>query len=236
MMGIVIRRESSLGVSEVNQGVNLMEFFKSNILAELGDVNHTVRPVVKAAAIKFVCTFRNQFTTDDLVLLLPVLISHLNSPVVVVHTFSAYAIERILTAKQDLPDRKSPRKMGSNNLKPFLEPLFNGLFAIIDNEANNENEYAMKCIMRSLVSAGQEVVPVTEIVIAKLTSILGRIAKNPRNPQFNHYLFESIAVLIGSVALPTLMRLHHLNLSSSNHLMRFCRWILLSSHRMFFRS
>merc|ERR1712232_351492 len=54
----------------------------------------------------------------------------------------------------------------------------------------------MKCVMRALCVAEDDVLPATEHLIAKLTSALSRVAKNPRNPQYNHYLFESIAVLI----------------------------------------
>jgi len=36
-------------------------------------------------------------------------------------------------------------------------------------------------------------------VLEKLTAALAQVAKNPKNPQYNHFLFESIAVLIRSV-------------------------------------
>jgi len=202
MMGIAIKKESSRGVSEVNASVNILDFFQSQILPELQDPNHGARPVVKATSIKFVASFRNQFTREDLVQIMPLLIQHLASPVVVVHTFAAYAIERILFTKEVATGTgmtmKRP-KITAVELKPFLQPLFNGLFAIIDNTRWNENDYVMKCVMRSLSSAGEDVLPVVQIVITKLTEALGRIAANPRNPQFNHYLFESIAVLVSSV-------------------------------------
>lgn len=200
MMGIAIRRESRQGVSEVNDAVNLLDFFQANILPELQNLNHASRPVVKATAIKFVCTFRNQFSRENLVQLLPLLISHLGSSVVVVHTFAAYAIERILVCKEDVAGAGARRpKLGAQEILPLLEPLFSGLFSIIDNAEQNENDYAMKCVMRSLATAKGGIIPVTQVVITKLTAALGRIAKNPRNPQYNHYLFESIAVLVRSV-------------------------------------
>jgi exportin-2 (importin alpha re-exporter) len=198
MMGIAIRRESTQGVSEINEAVNVMDFFQTQILPELQDTNHASRPVLKATSIKFVSVFRNQFTRENLVQLMPLLIHHLGSPIVVVHTFAAYTIERILLAKEVVGTTKQP-KIASADFKPFLEPLFGALFVIIDNEEWNENDYVMKCVTRSLSKAGEGVIPVTQIVITKLTTALGRVAKNPRNPQFNHYLFESIAVLVGSV-------------------------------------
>jgi exportin-2 (importin alpha re-exporter) len=199
MMGIAVKRESSRGVSEINGAVNVLEFFQGHILPELQDPNHSSRPVVKATSIKFASTFRNQFTRENLVQLLPLLISHLGSPIVVVHTFAAYAIERIMYCKEEDASGARHSKLGAHDLKPVLEPLFNGLFSIVDDVQQNENDYVMKCVMRSLASAREDVIPVTQIVITKLTAALGRIAKNPRNPQYNHYLFESIAVLVRSV-------------------------------------
>jgi len=195
MMGIAIRRESSLGVSEVNDAVNVMDFFQKQILPELQDSNHASRPVVKAASIKFVSVFRNQFSRENLVQLMPTLIAHLGSPIIVVHTFAAYAIERILFTKEEVGGHKRPKITGAE-LKPFMESLFTALFAIVDNEEQNENDYVMKCVMRALSTAGEDIIAVTQIVLTKLTAALGRVAKNPRNPHFNHYLFESIAILV----------------------------------------
>lgn len=194
MMGIAIKKESSLGVSEVTPGVNVMDFFQTQILPELQDTDHSSRPVLKASSLKFVSVFRKQFTGENLVQLMPLLIGHLGSPVVVVHTFAAFAIERIL-----MDGASGVPKIASADLQPFVEPLFVALFAIVDNQEHNENDYVMKCIMRALIRVGEDIIPVTQIVITKLTAALGRVAKNPRNPLFNHYLFESIAVLVRSV-------------------------------------
>ena len=199
MLGISIRKESSVGVSETNEAVNIMDFFNTHILPELQDTNHASRPVVKASALKFVTTFRNQFSKQELVQLFPMLIFHLGSPIVVVHTFSAFAIERILVTKEEIPGGGKQAKFSNAELKPFLEPLFTSLFGIVDNTDLNENDYVMKCVMRALSVAVSDVVPITQTLIEKLTAALGRVAKNPRNPQFNHFLFESIAVLVRSV-------------------------------------
>ena len=200
MMGIAINKESSLGVSEVTPGVNILDFFQSQILPELQDNNHANRPVLKATALKFVSVFRKQFSREDLVQLLPLLIMHLASPVVVVHTFAAYSIERLLFTKDEVAGGgPSVYKIPGSDIRPFVEPLFTALFAVVDNLEHNENDYVMKCVMRALIRVGEDIVPVTEIVLVKLTAALGRVATNPRNPQFNHYLFESIAVLVRSV-------------------------------------
>lgn len=203
MMGISIVRDSPLsGVTEVSKGVNLLDFFQNHVLPELRDGNHQSRPVVKATSLKFVSKFRNQFTTEQLVQLIPIVVTHLSSPVVVVHTFAAYTLERMFFTKE-FPESLtvSKPKLQSAAIREFLDPIFAGLFSIVESAEHNENEYGMKCVMRALATAGQDVVPVTELVMNKLTAVLIRVAPNPRNPQFNHYLFESIAVLVKNVCL-----------------------------------
>ena len=47
--------------------------------------------------------------------------------------------------------------------------------------------------------AKDDLMDVVQVVLEKLTAALARVAKNPKNPQYNHFLFESIAVLIRAV-------------------------------------
>jgi exportin-2 (importin alpha re-exporter) len=171
-----------------------MDFFTAHIIPELQDNNHSATPMLKSTSLKFVSTFRNQFSKQQLIALMHIIVLHLASPVVVVHTYAAFTIERILTTK----DGNVPR-FGSVELRPFLEMVFNSLFDIIGNISNNENEHVMKCVMRILMVANEDVVPATQVVLSRLTDSLTRVAKNPRNPRYNHWLFESIAVLIRSV-------------------------------------
>ena len=88
----------------------------------------------------------------------------------------------------------SQPKFPRAELQPFLQNLLTALFAVMDNTANPENEYVMKAVMHVLSVAETDVIPVTAIVLEKLTGALGRVCANPRNPRFNHFLFESIAV------------------------------------------
>ena len=200
MLGVAVRAESAqFGVSQINDGVNVMDFFSKHVYSELQETDMSVRPMVKATCIKFVTTFRQQFGKEQIVGLMPLLIAHLGSGDVVVHTYAAAAIEKILTAKVDGPGGVKVTKITGSDLKPFLGGLFTALFGIVDNEDLNENEYVMKCIMRTLNVARDDLMDVVQVVLEKLTDALGRVAKNPKNPQYNHFLFESIAVLIRAV-------------------------------------
>ena len=210
MLGIVIRKQSSWGVSELNQNVNLMEFFSNHILPELKDNDHSRRPMVKAASLNFVCTFRNQFSTAQYNELLPCLISHLGSPFVVVHSLAANTIEQILRNKEKDASGRSIDKITQATIQPFLQDLFTGLFKIVDDQILNENEYVMKCIMTTLDKAGTNIIPVTGIVFEKLSTALERVCKNPRNPGFNHNLFESIAILVKSICSTDVSQINQL--------------------------
>lgn len=210
MLGIVIRKHSSRGVSELNHNVNLMEFFSNHILPELQDKDQSNRPMVKAASLNFVCTFRNQFSSQQYNELLPFLIFHLSSPFVSVHSLAANTIEQILRSKETDASGRSCDKITQATIQPFLQNLFQGLFHIVDNAILNENEYVMKCIMTTLDKAGENVIPVTSIVFEKLSASLERVCKNPRNPGFNHNLFESIAILVKSICSKDVSQIHQL--------------------------
>lgn len=61
--------------------------------------------------------------------------------------------------------------------------------------------------MRVIVTARQALAPNYVAVLGHLTKILGEISKNPSNPKFNHFTFESISALIRcdlSALLPVL--------------------------------
>jgi exportin-2 (importin alpha re-exporter) len=52
-----------------------------------------------------------------------------------------------------------------------------------------------------IITARQTLTPVYEAVLTRLVNILGEISKNPSNPKFNQYCFESVSALIRLVGL-----------------------------------
>jgi exportin-2 (importin alpha re-exporter) len=194
------------GVTQFNAEVPLHPFYMSEILPELNaaqGVNHL--PLVRAGTIKFVSTFRNQLATmvdaAHFGSLFQLLAKHLAAESHVVHTYAAQAIERFLHMKAPgaAPAAAgAPRALffGKEQLKPYLQEVFTSLFDLVDRLLPTENEYVMKAIMRVINVAGSDLVPHAEMVIGRLSAILGRIAANPTNPSFSHFLFESIAALV----------------------------------------
>ncbi|GFY96210.1 cellular apoptosis susceptibility protein, putative / importin-alpha re-exporter [Actinidia rufa] len=82
----------------------------------------------------------------------------------------------------------------SNVVHSYAASCIEKLFALGKSESE-ENPYIMKCIMRVLGVADISC-EVALPCITGLTSVLNKVCENPRNPVFNHYLFEAVAILI----------------------------------------
>ncbi|CAM9984081.1 unnamed protein product, partial [Choristocarpus tenellus] len=128
------------------------------------DVN--ARPIVRADCLKFVYTFRNQFTVEHLSALMPLLITHLGSEHAVVQTYAAMTIERFLVVKDKREGQRPVNRFGKDRLAPFLEPLFAALFKVPWYDGENDN--MMKAVMRALDTAQELVVPVTQVTLSLL--------------------------------------------------------------------
>lgn len=196
VVAVAVRTESrARGVTALSRDVDVVDFFGAHVRPELlPTAQQNQHPVILADCIQFTSTFRNQLVTvvPDLV---PLLAHHARSKVKVVHTYAAAALERLLATG----------KIPKNLLEPHLIQIFESLFTVLEPggaSANNndwENEYAMRTVMRLLMMAEGSITPVAQIVTDKLMAALSRVCANPRNPRFNHYLFESLAVLVRAV-------------------------------------
>lgn len=89
------------GVTSVNVLVDIVDFFGKNVYADLQAAPGSVNPILTVDAIKYLYTFRNQLTKEQLVSVLPLLVQHLNSTNQVIYTYAAITIERILFIKNE---------------------------------------------------------------------------------------------------------------------------------------
>lgn len=200
IFAIAVKSSSAIiGAGELNSLVNIQDIFNSHILPEVQDRDVNSRPIVKADATKMICVFRTHLPQDYLLNLLPHIVRLLGSKHVVIQTYAALCIERFLSVKDRNTAGQSVNRITKDHVVPHLQSLMSGLFSVLENPDLPENDYVMKCIMRVLSLIGSDVVPITGLVLAPLTSTLERVCNNPSNPHFNHYLFECLAVLIKSV-------------------------------------
>ena len=83
---------------------------------------------------------------------------------------------------------QAPALVLASDLAPFAEPLLQGLFGAFELQASSENEYVMKCVMRSFSTLQENVIPYLATLLPVLTQKMQLAAKNPSKPHYNHYL------------------------------------------------
>lgn len=179
------------GTSFSTDLVDVESFFGSVIVPELKSQDVNVFPMLKAGALKFFTMFRNQISKPMALALLPDVVRFLNAEANVVHSYAASCIEKLLLVR----DEGARPRYTSADISPFLLVLMTNVFSALQKPESEENQYVMKCIMRVLGVAeiSREVaIP----CINGLAAVLKIVCENPKNPVFNHYLFESVAVLI----------------------------------------
>lgn len=184
-------RTAAAGATSTNELVNLQEFYAAHVAPELAAPDVEARPVVKADCLRFATTFRSQLPREVALDLFPKAAALLASTHNVVHSYAAVLVERLLAQRIDGAPAFTPEQLG-----PFLQPLLERLFAALRLPESGENEYVMRAVMRLVAFVGNAIAPVAAPALQQLCDILLAVARNPTQPGFNHYLFESIAALV----------------------------------------
>lgn len=181
-----------LGVTKTSDLVNVVEFFTNHIVPDLQAPNVDDNPVLKADALKYVMVFRSQLPRNLLLGCLPPAVSFLRAKSQVVHSYAACCIEKILTHQNP----GSGHVIVQADIVPLGNALLVNLFDAFTLPGSQENEYIMKALMRTLWLLQGEVVCHVGIIISNLKEKLLAVSKNPSKPNFNHYLFECICIMI----------------------------------------
>lgn len=196
---VALATKKAAGTSVSTDIVDVESFFSNVIVSELQ--SHVQESededekkgslMLKAGSLKFLTLFRNQIPKHAAMSLIPEVAKFLLVEANVVHSYAASCIEKLLLVKEE---GGRPRYT-SSDIAPFVLKLMENLFTALRFEESQENPYVMKCILRVLGvadSSGEVAGP----SITGLTSILNEVCKNPKNPVFNHYLFEAVACLV----------------------------------------
>lgn len=197
---------TNVGVTATNLLLDVVQFFATNIAPDL--VNSDVHPILKVDAIKFIYVFRNQLTKVQLLEAFPLLSSHFQNDNYVVYTYTAVTIEKILSIRN--PENHQLLLINKSDLSSDVaKGLLMNLFGLILAKSSTpeklaENEFLMKCIMRILLTSEDFMMESSQDLLVQLVKITEAISRNPSNPKFNHYTFESIAILIKFNAKPPL--------------------------------
>jgi len=177
--------------------LNVVEFFSKHVMSDLENTNNSsVIPILQVDAIKYLCNFRNQLSKDQLLQVFPLLLQHLSSPNHVVYTYSAICIDKVLSMKGK---GKTPM-FNPADIQPYAENLLINLFKLLQTnmspEKLAENDYLMKAVLRIILTARSDILPFASPIATELNKFVEITCKNPSNPRFTHYLFESIASLV----------------------------------------
>lgn len=122
----------SVGVTSVNPLLNIADFFNTHVLPDLKSSGQT-HPLLLLEAIKFVTNYRNQLSKNDLIQSIPLLLCHLESNSFIIHTFSAIAIEKVLSIKRNGQDLFS-----SADISAVIGKLSLNILALIFNQKTVE--------------------------------------------------------------------------------------------------
>ncbi|KAF7976444.1 hypothetical protein HWV62_6681 [Athelia sp. TMB] len=183
------------GVTSTNSLVDVVKFFSDHVFEDLQAAAGTVEPILQVDAIRYLYTFRNQLTKEQLLSVLPLLVRHLGSENYVCYTYAAITIDRVLFIKKN-----NKLLFTQTDIHEIAPALLDAILSKIESagtpEKVAENDHLMKCAMRVIVTARQTLTPGYERTLARLVGILGVISKNPSNPHFDQYIFESIAALM----------------------------------------
>lgn len=200
---------TNAGVTSTNVLVDVVKFFSENIAHDLVQNDNSIHAILKADAIKYILTFRNQLTKAQLLDTFPLLIQHLKSSNPVVYTYSAITIEKLLSMSSFSDTTHAP-VFNKEDVQPFVHTLVTNLFELILSgnsshpEKLAENEFLVKCLMKVLNTAEDKLdgtssendTKFRSTIITQLLKIIEITSKNPSNPKFSHYVFESLGLLL----------------------------------------
>ena len=182
-------------VGRLTDLVNVPEFYGKHVMPELqvasGQTPSSQLPtpvaVLKASAIKFVSTFRQHIPLSEFPTLFGLFAGWVDNNNVVLFSYAAHAIERLLSDNRVNPDMID-RDLAGRLLQPLCIRL---------SKTSIPNEFLTRAIAGvAKVCTSAALDPYVGDVVMCLHSYLAEYFKAPSNAQFTHYLFESIAWLI----------------------------------------
>lgn len=184
-------RTAAAGATSTNALVNLQDFYAAHVAPELAAPDVNARRVIKADCLRFATIFRSQLPHAAALDLFPRSVALLASSHNVVHSYAAVLVDRLLTMRAN-----GAQAFTTTELAPHLQPLLERLFGALALPDSGENEYVMRAVMRVIAFVGAVIAPVALPALKQLADVLLAVARNPTQPGFNHYLFESVAALV----------------------------------------
>lgn len=189
----------SSGATSVNEFMQITTVFAEQVLPELqGDSAH---PILIVDALKYLMLFRSQLSKEQLLQVIPLVVRQLeNTTDYVVCTYASFCLERILALRN--PDDPLKHLLLPEDISTLVGPCLRALLVRFDQLLQEptklaENDYLMRSVMRLVISSGSAlIVPLANELLPRLLTMVEVTSKNPSNPKFNHYLFETVGVFV----------------------------------------
>ncbi|OSX75028.1 hypothetical protein BU14_0258s0033 [Porphyra umbilicalis] len=223
------------GATETSALVDVADFYAAHVAPELTTAAAAVaaaggaaggaaaaalpHPILVADALKFALTFRNQLPPPAVRPLVDAATALLGAPDVVVQSYAAATIERLLSVRDRVPvaaaaavgatngvgappapppgPTRSVGRVTKAEVATWLPTLLPALLSVLtattraDASATTENVYVAKALLRTLSTAREAVPPAAvQAALSTLVRVIGVVAANPANPAFNHYVFD----------------------------------------------
>ena len=220
----VKKKTNARGATEINELVDVTDFFNAHIKSELCENAKSSHPVVRADCLKFLTVFRGFVPREAELQMLPHLAASLVDSSNVVHSYAANCLEKMMTCRdysqlqQQQQQQNStiaasaPVKFTPNDFAPFANDILQNCFNGFELQDSGENEFIAKLIAKTLRYVGggggggggsaSTKLLANEVVFAcceKLCKRLDEAANNPRNPTYNHFLFEATTACVQCV-------------------------------------
>lgn len=192
IMNVIIAKTTLLqrGVTEIIDGFDLSSFINSFILPALNSAHQ----ILQADAIKFLVDYRNVMEPQIIVAIFPLIISMLVDQDNCTTLYAAYFIDRILLCKQF---EAAAVVFQQVDVGRVIQRLINMLY--IDGVPN---VIAPRCLLQIIVKCGPALQSHIAVVVQTCVQKLTEICSDPKNPSFNHDLFEIIVASINYVKVP----------------------------------
>ncbi|XGW32073.1 hypothetical protein V3C99_010336 [Haemonchus contortus] len=179
------------GVTSTSQLINVADYYAGQVRGHLS-TNTDDMPILKADALRFVVTFRNQLPAEILVEVIQAADRLLTSRFTILHKYAAYAIDKLLLVKE--PNSTTP--LLTARVVP-VGSLLNNLVAGFDKDPKAQNSpYLIKAILRCVAILDEETARHGQQIASKLSSLVAAATKSPADAVHTHFLFETMCVLI----------------------------------------
>ncbi|PIO60188.1 Cse1 protein, partial [Teladorsagia circumcincta] len=142
------------GATSTSQLINVADYYAGQVRGHLS-ANIDDMPILKADALKFVVTFRNQLPAEVLVEVIQAADRLLTSRFTILHKYAAFAVDKLLLVKE--PNSTAP--LLTARVVP-VGSLLNNLVSGFDKDPKAQNSpYLMKAVLRCVAILDTETLP-----------------------------------------------------------------------------